>query len=70
MIGITRLAEIADRKGKQSIANLTVDDIEKLAIKVHERYVRQKRKQTPGDNIIPIYQNLDTTDKKQRSAKK
>jgi len=55
LIGITRLAEIADRKGKQSIANLTVEDIEKLAIKVHERYVRHKRKQTAGDNIIPVY---------------
>ena len=43
MIGITRLAELSDRKGKQSIANLTVEDIEKLAVKVHERYVRHKR---------------------------
>lgn len=43
LIGITRLAEIAERKGKQSIANLTVEDIEKLAVKVHERYVRHKR---------------------------
>jgi len=43
LIGITRLAELCDRKGKQSIANLSVDDIEKLAVKVHERYARNKR---------------------------
>ena len=66
LIGIPRLAELAERKGKQSIANLNVDDIEKLAIKVHERYVRQKRAQTAGDNIIPIYQNLNTSEKKQQ----
>lgn len=55
LIGITRLAELAERKGKQSIANLTVDDIEKLAVKVHERYVRNKRRQTAGDNLVPVY---------------
>lgn len=55
MIGITRLAEIAERKGKASIANLTVEDIEKLALKVHERYIRIKRGKTAGDNIIPVY---------------
>lgn len=55
LIGITRLAEIAERKGKASIANLTVEDIEKLALKVHERYIRIKRDKTAGDNIIPVY---------------
>ena len=40
LIGITRLAELAERKGRHSIANLSVEDIEKLAVKVHERYVR------------------------------
>lgn len=55
LIGITRLAEIAERKGKASIANLTVEDIEKLALKVHERYIRIKRGKTAGDNIIPVY---------------
>ena len=55
LIGITRLAELAECKGKQSIANLTVEDIEKLAVKVHERYMRQKRAQTAGDNIAPVY---------------
>ena len=43
LIGITRLAEIAERKGNKDIANLNVDDIEKLALKVHERYLRKKR---------------------------
>ena len=70
LIGITRLAEIAEKKGRQSIASLTVDDIEKLALKVHERYIRNKRAKTAGDNIIPVYENLDTTDKKRSSAKK
>ena len=69
LIGITRLAEIAARKGKQSIANLTVDDIEKLAIKVHERFMKQKRATTAGDNIIPVYQNLNTSEKKHRADK-
>ena len=64
LIGITRLAEIAERKGKQSIANLTVEDIEKLAVKVHERYVRHKREKTAGENIIPVYQNLNSSAKK------
>ena len=40
LIGITRLAELAERKGRHSIANLSVEDIEKLAVKVHERYAR------------------------------
>ena len=70
LIGITRLAEIAERKGRQSIANLTVDDIEKLALKVHERYIRNKREKTAGDNIVPVYQNLTTSEKKHSSSKK
>ena len=61
LIGITRLAEIAEKKGRQSIASLTVDDIEKLALKVHERYARNKREKTAGDNIAPVYQNLETS---------
>lgn len=55
LIGITRLAELAEAKNKKTIANLTVEDIEKLAVKVHERYVRRKRVKTAGDNIIPVY---------------
>lgn len=43
LIGITRLAEIAERKSHKSIANLDVEDIEKLALKIHERYIRNKR---------------------------
>ena len=70
LIGITRLAEIAEKKGRQSIASLTVDDIEKLALKVHERYARNKREKTAGDNIAPVYQNLETSEKKHNSAKK
>ena len=70
LIGITRLAELAERKGKKSIANLNVDDIEKLAVKVHERYVRNRRNQTPGENIAPVYQNLNTSEKKRRAGKK
>jgi len=66
LIGITRLAELAERKGKKSLANLSVDDIEKLAVKVHERYARNKRSNTAGDNLIPVYQNLNALDKKQR----
>ena len=64
LIGITRLAEIAERKGKASIANLTVEDIEKLALKVHERYVRNKRDKTAGDNVVPIYDNLEMSSAK------
>ena len=66
LIGITRLAELAERKSKKSLANLTVEDIEKLAVKVHERYVKNKRAGTAGDNIIPVYQNLNTSEKKHR----
>ena len=43
LIGITRLTELAERKGRKSLAQLTVDDIENLAVKCHERYVRHKK---------------------------
>ena len=66
LIGITRLAELAERKGKKSLANLSADDIEKLAVKVHERYVKNKRCNTAGEKITPVNQNLNTLDKKQR----
>lgn len=55
LIGITRLAELAEAKNRKTLANLTVEDIEKLAVKVHERYVRRKRAKTAGDKIIPVY---------------
>ena len=64
LIGITRLAELAERKGKKSLANLSADDIEKLAVKVHERYLRNKRSNTAGEKIVPVYQNLNALDKK------
>ena len=64
LIGITRLAELAERKVKKSLANLSADDIEKLAVKVHERYLRNKRSNTAGEKIVPVYQNLNALDKK------
>lgn len=70
LIGITRLAELAEAKSKKTLANLTVEDIEKLAVKVHERYVRHKRERTAGDNIAPVYSNLNTSEKKQLRGKK
>ena len=39
-MGITRLAELAERKNKSTLAQLSVEDIEQLAVKTHERYVR------------------------------
>ena len=65
LIGITRLAELAERKGK-TLANIDVDLIEKLAVKVHERYVRHKREGTAGDNVAPVYQNLNTSERKSK----
>ena len=43
LVGITRLAELADRKSNTTLAQLSVEDVEALAIKTHERYVRQKK---------------------------
>lgn len=44
LIGITRLAELADRKGQLSIAQLSVEDIENLAVRAHEKHSRRKAK--------------------------
>ena len=49
LIGITRLAELAERKGKQSIANLSVEEIEKLAVKVNERFTRHQQQRNQAN---------------------
>jgi hypothetical protein len=50
LVGITRLAELSERKNKASLAQLSVEDIESLAVKTHERYVRHQQalKESPG----------------------
>ena len=42
LVGITRLAELAERTQKGALAQLSVEDVETLAVKTHERYVRHK----------------------------
>ena len=69
LIGITRLAELAERKGKKSIANLSVEDIEKLAVKVHERYARHQREKFgagAGNQMIAVYGTPDEIDEYDR----
>ena len=69
LIGITRLAELVERKNGKTLANLSVDEIEKLAVKVHERYIRHKRDATASDNLVPVYQNLNASEKKKSSKR-
>ena len=66
LIGITRLAELAERKSKSTLAQLSVDDVETLAVKVHERYVRQRRHGNHLDSSAKKHKNKD----KQRSPYK
>ena len=47
-----------------------MEDIEKLALKVHERFAKNKRQQTAGQNIVPVSQNLDASDYKHSSPKR
>ena len=42
LVGITRLSELAERKGYLSIAQLSVEDIENLAVRAHEKYSKRK----------------------------
>ena len=42
LVGITRLSELAERKGYLSIAQLSVDDIENLAVRAHEKFSKRK----------------------------
>ena len=53
LVGITRLAELADRKGQLSIAQLSVEDIENLAVRAHEKHSKRKT-QNPADTQTSI----------------
>ena len=42
LVGITRLSELAERKGHLTIAQLSVEDIENLAVRAHGKYSKRK----------------------------
>ena len=43
LVGITRLSELAARKGNLSLQQLSVEDVENLAVRAHEKYSKRKQ---------------------------